>query len=185
MLHAASAHFIHMSSINYDLSLIRGIVFDIDGVLSPSTIPMAPDGTLLRMANVKDGFAIRLAAKQGFKIAIISGADCYSIRQRMAALGTNDIYLNAAQKLPVLKEWMEANGLKPEQVAFVGDDIPDIPPMSEVGLPVAPLDAATEVKAIAKYISPVAGGQGVARDLLEQILKAQQLWLNNSEAFHW
>lgn len=174
-----------MSSINYNLSLIKGIAFDIDGVLSPSTIPMAPDGSLLRMANIKDGFAMRLAAKRGLKIAIISGADCYTIRQRMAPLGITDIYLNASDKLPVLKEWMTVNGLAPEEIAFVGDDIPDIPPMRAIGLPVAPADAATEVKCIARYISPFAGGQGVARDLLEQILKMQNLWLEHEDAFHW
>ncbi|MDE6049318.1 MAG: HAD hydrolase family protein [Paramuribaculum sp.] len=174
-----------MSAINYNLSLIKGIVFDIDGVLSPSTIPIAPDGSLLRMANVKDGFAMRLAAKRGLKIAIISGADCYSVRQRMAPLGITDIYLNASEKLPVLKKWMKIHGLAPEEIAFVGDDIPDIPPMSAVGLPVAPADAATDVKRMARYISPVAGGQGVARDLLEQILKARNLWLEHEDAFHW
>ena len=174
-----------MSAINYDLSLIKGVVFDIDGVLSPSTIPMAENGQLLRMANVKDGFAMRLAARLGIKIAIISGADCYTIKNRMAALDIKDVYLNASKKLPVLRQWMDTHHLAPEQIAFVGDDIPDIPAMGITGLPVAPADAAVEVKAISKYISPIAGGYGVARDLLEQILKAQNLWLDREEAFHW
>ena len=174
-----------MSSINYNLSLIKAVVFDIDGVLSPSTIPVAQDGTLLRMANVKDGFALRLATKRGLKIAIISGADCYYMKNRMAPLGVKDIFLNISEKLPVLKQWMTINNLSPEEVAFVGDEITDIPPMNHVALSVAPADAATDVKSIAKYISPVAGGYGVARDLLEQILKAQNSWLDPADSYHW
>ena len=174
-----------MSAINYNLSLIKGIVFDIDGVLSPSTIPIAKDGTLLRMANVKDGFAIRLAAKRGLKIAIISGADAYYMKNRMAPLGVKDVYLNISEKLPTLREWMRINSFSSEEVAFVGDEVTDIPPMTHIGLSVAPADAATDVKSIASYISPFKGGDGVARDLLEQILKAQRLWLDTDDSYHW
>lgn len=174
-----------MSSINYDLASVKGIVFDVDGVLSPSTIPMGADGTPARMVNIKDGYALQLAVKCGLKIAIITGADTEALKVRYGKLGISDIYLKAAHKMPVLQEWMQAHSLTPAQVAYAGDDIPDLLPMRHVGLSVAPADAAPEIKAIATYISPVNGGYGVGRDLIEQVLKAQGLWMDNSKAFGW
>lgn len=174
-----------MSKIAYDLTKIRGIVFDVDGVLSPSTIPMGDNGVPQRMANLKDGYALQLAVKKGLKIAIITGADTEAIRVRFNALGITDIYTKAAEKLPVLELWMDKEGLKPDEVAYVGDDIPDIRPMEAVGLSVAPDDAAPDVKYIARFISTRDGGQGVARELLEEIMRAQGLWMTSAEAFGW
>ncbi len=174
-----------MSRINYNLNLIRGIAFDVDGVLSPSTIPMGPDGVPLRMANIKDGYAIQLAIKAGFKICIISGANATNIAVRFSSLGINDIFLGCSHKLPVLQKWMKDNNLQAEEVAFAGDDIPDIPPMRSIGLPVAPRDAAPEVKAIARYITGCKGGYGVARELIEEILRLNGTWMADATAFGW
>lgn len=174
-----------MSSIDYDLRRIRGVVFDIDGVLSPSTIPLAPSGEPMRMVNIKDGYAIQLAVKHGLHIAILSGAKTQAIDARFRGLGVTDVFLGAAVKLPVLQQWMRDRGLSPEEVAYAGDDIPDLHVIGHVGLGVAPADAAPEVKQAARYISPCAGGYGVGRDLLEQIMKAQGLWLDDRHAFGW
>lgn len=174
-----------MSRIAYDLTLIRAVVYDVDGVLSPSTIPMGVDGVPMRMANIKDGYAMQLAAKVGLKQAIITGAKVESLCARYNALGISDVYLGSANKLPVLQHWMEQNQLAPQQIAYIGDDIPDIPVLRLVGLPVAPKDAAPEVRRVAKYISPANGGYGVARDLLEQVLAAQGHWLSDTHAFGW
>lgn len=174
-----------MSAINYDLRRIRGVVFDVDGVLSPSTVPMDHAGMPMRMANIKDGYALQLAAKRGLKMAVITGCDSAAVKARFNALGIADVYLGSDRKLPVLEQWMLARGLSPEEVAYAGDDIPDLPAMRHVGLPVAPSDAAPEVKDAAAYISPVAGGHGVGRDLLEQILKARDMWLEGEEAYGW
>lgn len=174
-----------MSKINYDLSKIRAIAFDVDGVLSPSTIPLGESGVPSRMVNIKDGYALQLAVKHGYTLAIITGADSEAVRVRFSALGISDIYMKAGVKINILKEWMAKHGLTPEEVAFVGDDIPDYEPMCHVGLPVAPADAATEIKSVAKYISPVNGGYGVARDLLEEIMKAQDNWMSSAKAFGW
>jgi septum formation protein len=171
----------YMSAINYDLSKIRAIVFDVDGVLSPATVPMDSQGRPMRMANIKDGYALQLAARRGLLLAIITGGDSPAVEARFRALGFNDVFMKADSKLPVLRRWMEANSLAPEQVAYIGDDIPDLPSMHLVGLPVAPADAAPEVKQAAAYISPVAGGYGVGRDVVEQILKAQGLWLDSPQ----
>ncbi len=174
-----------MSKIGHDLSTIQGIVFDIDGVLSPSTIPLDTDGIPRRMVNIKDGYAIQLAAKLGLKMAIISGADAPGVRERFEGLGINDIYLKAGHKLPVLRHWLEKNGLTPDQIAYVGDDIPDFECMRLVGLAVAPADAAADIIRIAGYVSPCDGGQGVARNLREELLKARGQWLDSAKAFGW
>lgn len=174
-----------MSSINYDLKKIRAIAFDVDGVLSPSTIPMATDGEPMRMVNIKDGYAIQLAVKMGYKIAIISGAKSEAVNVRFRGLGVEDTFTGVAVKLPKLKEWMAQHGLSPEEVAFVGDDIPDMEAMKTVGLAVAPADAAPEIKGVARYITPMAGGYGCGRDVIEQVMKAQGKWLADEKAFGW
>lgn len=174
-----------MSRINYNLSKIRAVAFDVDGVLSPSTIPMSPDGVPMRMANLKDGYAMQLAVKSGLKLAIISGADVKSIVGRFSVIGITDIYLGVSDKLPVFNKWIEENGLSPEEVAYVGDDIPDIPVLKTCGLPVVPRDGAVEAKAVAKFITGADGGYGVARELLEEIMKIHGHWLSSDKAFGW
>ncbi len=173
------------NKIDYDLTCIRGIVFDVDGVLSPSTIPLHPSGEPMRMVNIKDGYALQLAVKHGLQIAILSGANTEAIRVRFESLGVQDIYLGAAMKLPMFQQWMSKYGFAPQQVAFVGDDIPDLQVMQVAGLPVAPADAAPECRQAAAYVSPCNGGYGVGRDLLELVMKAQGLWLDDRHAFGW
>lgn len=174
-----------MSKINYDLSKIKAIAFDVDGVLSPSTIPMDNEGIPQRMVNIKDGYALQLAVKHGLKIAIITGADSKAIHHRYGALGITDIFTKAAEKLPLLQNWISKNNLESDEVAYVGDDIPDYECMKAVGLSVAPNDAAIEIKQIATYISPMNGGYGVGRDILEEIMKAQDMWMSQAHAFGW
>ena len=174
-----------MSSINYDLTKIKGIAFDVDGVLSPSVIPLHPNGEPMRCANIKDGYAIQLAAKLGYELAIITGGDTESVQKRFVGLGVQNVIMSASQKIDHFNAWLERTGLKPEQVVYVGDDIPDIEVMKVAGLSIAPADAAHEVKAIAKYISPYNGGYGVGREIIEQIMKAKGEWLTDELAFGW
>ncbi len=174
-----------MSKTDFDLSTLQAVVFDVDGVLSPSTVPMDLNGEPSRMVNIKDGYALQLAVKSGIKIAIITGARTQSVVKRYASLGIKDVFIGASRKIDVMHRWLNDNGLAAENVAFVGDDIPDIECMKDVGLPVAPADAANEVKQIARYITVANGGYGVARELLEQMLAARGLWLNNADAFGW
>lgn len=171
--------------IDYDLTKIRAFAFDVDGVLSPSTIPLSEEGLPLRMVNIKDGYAIQLAVKAGFKFAIITGGNTRAIQVRFEGLGIKDIYQGAAHKLPVLEEWMAKEGLRPEEVLYMGDDIPDLKPMRRVGLPVCPYDAASEVRQTAKYVSRFTGGYGCVRDVVEQVLKAHGEWLHPEKAFGW
>lgn len=174
-----------MSKTAFDLRSIQGVVFDVDGVLSPSTIAVGDDGVPRRMVNIKDGYAIQLAVKRGLRIAIITGADTPAIINRYAMLGIKDVYIKAADKGPVMDKWLAENGLNIDRIAYVGDDIPDLQCMRRVGLAVAPADAAAEVKDVAQYITQASGGYGVGRELLEQILKAQGLWMSHADAFGW
>lgn len=174
-----------MSAIDYDLTKIKAFAFDVDGVLSPSTIPLGADGYPQRMVNIKDGYALQLAVKRGFKIAIITGGVSNAVKVRFSSLGIKDIFMGSSKKLPVLREWMEKENLKPEEVVFMGDDIPDLPCMRHVALPCAPFDACWECKETARYVSKYSGGYGCGRDILEQTMKAQEKWLNDAEAFGW
>jgi len=174
-----------MSAIDYELRKIRAIAFDVDGVLSPSTIPLSPEGEPLRMVNIKDGYAIQLAVKCGLHLAIITGGNTHAVKVRFEGLGMTDIFMGAAHKLPVLREWMNSRGLAPEEVAYVGDDIPDLMALRAVGLPCCPYDAVPEVRDTSRYISRFTGGYGVGRDIIEQVLKAHGLWMNDPKAFGW
>ena len=171
--------------INYDLQKIRAVIFDLDGVLSAETISLGADGTPLRTVNIKDGYAIQLAVKMGLRVAIISGCLIESVRKRYEGLGMTDIHLGASVKIKVYQQFKEKYGLTDEEVMFMGDDIPDWEIMQQVGLPCCPADAAIEIKEISRYISPHKGGDGCVRDVIEQILRAQDLWMTDKTAFGW
>ena len=171
--------------INYDLQKIRAIIFDLDGVLSKSTISLGVDGTPLRTVNIKDGYAIQLAIKMGLNVAILSGCTIDAVRKRYEGLGMKDIYLGAAVKIKIYEEFLAKHQLKEEEVMFMGDDIPDLEIMRRVGCPVCPKDACSEVKAVSVYISDFKGGCGCGRDVIEQTLKAQGKWLQDERAFGW
>ena len=173
-----------MSSINYDLTRIKAFVFDVDGVLSREVIPLSPDGDPMRTVNIKDGYALQLAVKKGYHVAIITGAYTEAVRVRFSRLGITHIYLKSAIKIRDYQDFLSKTGVQPEEVMCAGDDIPDYEVMQLAGLPVAPADAAPEIKQIAKYISSRKGGEGVARDVIEQTLKAQGHWMGQ-EAFGW
>lgn len=171
--------------INYDLKKITTVIFDVDGVLSTSTIQMNAEGTPMRSINIKDGYAIQLAVKQGLRLAIITGGKDDAIMKRYSGLGMTDIYMGCGVKLEVFRNYMREHGISKEEVIYIGDDIPDYEVMHEVGCPCCPKDACTDIKAISTYVSPVDGGMGCARDILEQVMRAQGLWLTNEKAFGW
>ncbi|GAB6008874.1 KdsC family phosphatase [Dysgonomonas reticulitermitis] len=173
-----------MSTINYDLSKIKAFIFDVDGVLSPNSIPLSLTGEPMRMVNIKDGYAINLAVKHGYSVAIITGADTENIRLRFSRLGVKDIYMKSRVKIIDLNDYMQKTGYKADEILYSGDDLPDYHVMEAVGLAVAPADAAPEIKGVAQYISHCKGGDGVARDVIEQVMKAQGKWMGE-EAFGW
>lgn len=171
--------------INYNLKKIKAIVFDVDGVLSASTIQMDSNGEPVRTINIKDGYAIQLAEKMGLRIAIMTGGHNDDIRKRYAYLGVEDIYLNCAVKVDTWDEFLAKYNLHNDEVIFMGDDIPDYQTMKRSGCPCCPKDAAPEIRAISRYVSNYEGGKGCARDIVEQVLKAQGKWLSDARAFGW
>ena len=173
-----------MNELETLLSKITTFVFDYDGVMTDGTIYSSPDGSPWRATNVKDGYALQLASKLGYKVAVISGAICPSMEVRMNSLGVTDVFTGVPNKVLKLKEYMNRKGLSPEHIIFMGDDIPDIMVMKEVGLPACPADAAPEVKEISKFISKCPGGKGAVRDIIEQVLKVQGKWMT-AEAYAW
>ncbi len=171
--------------INYDLKKIKALVFDVDGVLSAEVITLHPDGEPMRTVNIKDGYALQLAVKRGLHIGIITGGHTEAVKKRYAGLGIRDIYMSAAVKTNEFADFMQKHGLQPEEVLYMGDDIPDYAVMRLCGLPCCPADAAPEIKAVSLYISHCRGGYGCGRDVIEQVLKAQGKWMSDEEAFGW
>lgn len=173
-----------MSSINYDLKKIKAFLFDVDGVLSKDVVSLHPNGEPMRTVNIKDGYAMQLAVKHGYQVGIITGGNTESVQIRFSRLGVQHIYMSSSVKKHDLQDFLDKSGLSPDEVLYAGDDIPDYEVMKRVGLPVAPSDAAPEIKEIARYISHKEGGEGIARDVIEQTMKAQGNWMGE-EAFGW
>lgn len=173
-----------MSKVNKDLSSYRAVVFDVDGVLSRVTVPMDAEGIPQRTVNVRDGYAIKNASQKGLVLGIITGGYSPAIRQRFLSLGIRHVYMRASMKIEYLTKFVDDTGIPPEDIIYVGDDLPDLEVMERCGYSVAPADACPEVRALADYISPVRGGEGVARDILEEVMKAKGLWMSE-ESFGW
>ena len=163
---------------NYKLFLtqIKTFIFDIDGVLTDGKVLINSDGELLRSFDTKDGYAIKCALIKGFKVAVISGGKNEAVRERFQELGVLDIYLGAHHKLEAYQDLLDNYNLNPEEILYIGDDIPDIPVMEKVGLGCCPADAVSDVKAMADYISHKEGGKGCVRELIEQVLRVQGKW---------
>jgi 3-deoxy-D-manno-octulosonate 8-phosphate phosphatase (KDO 8-P phosphatase) len=162
------------------LSLFKPIstfVFDVDGVLTDGTVQLLPNGEQSRRMNIKDGYALQLAVKKGYRVVIISGGRSESVVTRLQGLGITDIYTGVLDKQEKLQDYVFENDLKWEEIIFMGDDIPDYRAMQLVGLPVCPADAAPEIKSICRYVSPVTGGNGCVREVIEKVLKLNDHWM--------
>lgn len=171
--------------INYDLRKIKAIIFDVDGVLSCETISLSSGGEPLRTANIKDGYAIQLAQKLGIRIAIMTGGSTEAVRVRYEALGLKDIYMGCAVKIETYKKFVNKYGYQNDEIIYVGDDIPDYEVMRAAGCPCCPKDACLEIKDICIYVSSREGGKGCGRDIIEQVLRAQDKWMSDAKAFGW
>ena len=165
---------------NYKAKLheIKAFVFDYDGVISDGNIWSANDTIIVRSGNVKDGYAMQYALRKGYLIAILSGGSGDSIRSRMKMLGVEDVYLGSHRKKEIFEDFLKDKQLLPEQVLYVGDDIPDYDVMRFAGVSACPADAAEEIKAVADYISHKNGGCGCVRDVIEQVLRLQGQWFH-------
>lgn len=173
-----------MAFFKEELTAIKAFVFDVDGVLSNATQVLTREGETIRTSNLKDGFALVYAVKAGYKIAVITGGRTIEVLKRCERIGISDVYPGSLNKRPSLEDFMRKYNLQPEEVMYMGDDLPDYPAMKLAGVPVCPKDAAPEIKEISHYISDRIGGEGCVRDVLEQVMRAQGTWLN-PESFNW
>ena len=160
---------------------INTFVFDVDGVLTDGSVLLLENGLQARKMNVKDGLALQMALKNGYKVVIISGGASEPVIHRLKYLGLTEINLGLKDKLKFLEGYVEYNNLSWKRILYMGDDLPDIPVLQNVGLPCCPADATIEVKKISKYISPVNGGFGCVRDVIEKVLKLNDHWKYDSD----
>jgi 3-deoxy-D-manno-octulosonate 8-phosphate phosphatase (KDO 8-P phosphatase) len=160
---------------------ITTFVFDVDGVLTDGTVQLLPNGEQSRKMSIRDGYALQLAIKKGYRIAIISGGKSESVVSRLQGLGIKDIYTGITDKQEELQHYVFEHDLRWDEVIFMGDDIPDYRAMQLVGLPVCPADAAPEIKSICRYISPINGGMGCVREIIEKVLKLNGHWTIDEE----
>ena len=166
------------------LTKVTTFIFDYDGVMTDGKLILLHDDKPLRTANVKDGYTLQLAVKLGYNVVIISGGISKSVENRFEALKIQNVFLGVNDKLVVFEQFLKDKGISPEEVVYMGDDIPDFRVMKKVGVPVCPADAVEEIKNISVYISDKKGGEGCVRDIIEQVLKVQGKWMTE-EAFKW
>ena len=159
---------------------IKVFVFDVDGVLTDGNLIILPNGVMARRMNIKDGYALQLAVKKNYHVVVISGGNSVEVKERLNLLGVKDVFMRVSDKKECLTEYMAVNNIKREEVLFMGDDIPDYEVMQSVVLACCPADAAHEIKAISHYISPLQGGQGCARDVIEKVLTLRNDWLTDT-----
>ncbi len=168
-----------MTNLKENLINVKAFAFDVDGVFTDSSVLIHPSGELLRTSNTRDGFAVHKAIELGYPVAIISGGNSPSVRERFRGIGVTDIYLGVTDKVEALEDFRLKYGIPLEAIMFMGDDLPDYEAMLRVGFPTCPADAVPEIIGIAHYISGAKGGGGCVRDVIEQVLKVKGQWLVN------
>lgn len=159
---------------------IHTFIFDMDGVLTDGNLIVLKDEEWYRRMNVKDGYALQLAVKNGFRIIIISGSNAPSVKIRLEKLGITEVYFKIREKKQFLIKYFGKNDILPENTLYMGDDIPDKDAMAYCGIATCPSDAVQEILNEAHYISPKKGGEGCVRDVIEMVLKIQHRWIQNT-----
>lgn len=170
-----------MGNFKEDIARVEAMVFDVDGVMTDGRIIPTAEGDFIRCYNCKDGYALAYAIRHGYRVCVITGGYGKILERRLRMLGMQDFYIDCMDKITTLREYMKKYNLKPENVLYMGDDIPDLECMREVGMPVCPADSAPEVIECSRYISEFEGGRGAVRDIVEQVLRARGDWAKSSE----
>jgi 3-deoxy-D-manno-octulosonate 8-phosphate phosphatase (KDO 8-P phosphatase) len=156
---------------------ITTFIFDVDGVLTDSSLLITETGELLRSMNARDGFAMRMAIESDYNIAIITGGKSQGVILRLNGLGIKDVYSGIRDKVEAFDDYINAYDIHPHNILYMGDDLPDYDVMRKVGLPTCPCDAAPEIVRIAQYVSPNKGGHGAVRDVIEKVLRLHHKWV--------
>ena len=170
-----------MGNFKEDIARTEAFIFDVDGVMTDGGIIPTLDGDFIRRYNAKDGYALGYAVKMGYKVCIITGGRGKTLENRLRMLGINRYYTDCMDKITAMREYFADEGIDPAHAIYMGDDIPDLECMREVGIPVCPADAAAEVIEASRYVSEFRGGEGAVRDIVEQVLRARGDWAKNPE----
>ncbi|PHI18432.1 3-deoxy-D-manno-octulosonate 8-phosphate phosphatase [Lewinellaceae bacterium SD302] len=152
------------------------LLFDVDGVMTDSSLHVLENGQLLRNMHTRDGYALKAAVKAGLRVCIITGGKSEGVKIRLQNLGVTDIYVGIQDKLETYEEYVDIYELDEGKILYMGDDLPDLAVMRRVGFPVCPADAAPEIKKISQYVSSLNGGHGCVRDVIERVLKLKGDW---------
>ena len=168
--------FSHAGNVLREFRNIHTFIFDVDGVLTNGELLVTEKGELLRKMNVRDGYAMKRALQKNFRVIIITGGNSKGTIDRLEALGIKDVISGAQNKLKYYEQLVDMYELEEEGILYMGDDIPDYHVMRRVGLACCPCDAVPEIMAISKYISPLKGGEGCVRDVIEKVLKLNKAW---------
>ena len=172
-----------MSNKNYKtlLNNVRAFVFDVDGVMTNGKVIITSEGEMYREMDTRDGFALKYALLKGFKIGIISGGTNEGVKKRLELLGVNKVYLGIHEKDIAFDDFVSTFNIKPYQVLYMGDDVPDIPVMEKVGVSTCPQDAVSDVKRVVDYVSHKKGGDGCVREIVEQVMRVQDKWVSSKD----
>lgn len=166
------------------LTDVSTFIFDVDGVFTDGSVHLMPDGQLVRKLSVKDSYAVQYAIKKKYEICIITGGNSLAVQESLQYLGVRHIFLESRNKLAVYEKYIGEHDHRPENILYMGDDIPDYDVMKRVGVATCPSDASEEIKGISHYVSHYPGGGGCVRDIIEQTLKVQNMWFHD-DAFDW
>lgn len=159
---------------------IKVFVLDMDGVLTDGSLIIMPGQEFIRTMDIKDGYALQLAIKKGYHVVVISGSVSKPCAERFEYLGIRNVFMKVKDKEEVLAQYILANNLTWDEVLFMGDDIPDVEVMKQVGLSCCPADAVADVKAVSKFISAKNGGKGCVREVIEKVMRLNDDWMANS-----
>jgi 3-deoxy-D-manno-octulosonate 8-phosphate phosphatase (KDO 8-P phosphatase) len=158
------------------LRAVKAFVFDVDGVFTNNTIQVTETGELLRTMNVRDGQSVKWAIEAGYMMGVITGGRSEGTKKRLTDLGIAEYYSGVKEKLPAFHSFLERTGMLSSEVCYMGDDMPDLPVMRRVIVSACPADSVPEVIEISDYISPLPGGAGCVRDIIEKVMKIQGKW---------
>ena len=167
------------------LPKITTLIFDVDGVLTDGIVTLLPNGDQIRSLSSKDGFAIQLAVRKGFRVCIITGGNSENVKLAMKRMGVEDVYLRISNKIDTYDDVKVMYDLTDEEIMYMGDDLPDYEVMQQVGIAACPNNAAREIRDISAYISDQNGGKGCVRDIIEKVLRSQGKWMSNSKDLSW
>ena len=157
---------------------VRALVLDVDGVLTDGRVLILPEGDEGKTFNVRDGLGIQLMGAGRIPVAFLSGRESAAVRRRAVELGVEEVHLGIQDKVAAYEQLLTTFGIQDENVAYVGDDLPDLPLLERCGLGFAVADAVPEVRAAAHVVLRAGGGQGAVREACERILKAQGAWIS-------